>query len=167
MKSNYEHFVLTASCLKADLWSAALRHVQGRPAWIFWAVTHPSAAMPTVPNHIQPRTVLTTGFWSYFCSWATGAWDKTSMWGPNCTLLKTRTCPSPHPVGLGSSSAGPPGLYLHRNPPRCKPLERGWPCRPLRGQPPGHGTGCRHRLHPPNHLPGFKARQVRLGGLGG
>lgn len=107
MKSNYEHFVLTASCLKADLWSAALRHAQGRPALIFRPVAHPNATMPAVPNRIQPTTVPTAGFWSYFCSWATGAWDKISTWGPNCAFLKTRICPSARPAGPGSSSAGP------------------------------------------------------------
>lgn len=107
MKSNYEHFVLTASCLKADIWSAALHHVQGRSALIFWTVTHPDAVMPAVPTHIQLATVPARGFWSYFCSWAMGAWDKISVREPNCMFLKSRTSFLPQPVGPGGSSPGP------------------------------------------------------------
>lgn len=93
MKSNYQHFVLTASCLKADIWSTAPQQVQGRSALIFWAVTHPDATMPAEPNHIQLATVPARDFWSYFCSWARGAWDKTSICGLNCMFLKSKTCP--------------------------------------------------------------------------
>lgn len=55
------------------------------------------------------------------------------------------------------------------DPPSLQPPGAGLVLLPARGQPPCHpvpGGSCRHRLHPPSHLPGFKARQVGLEDLG-
>lgn len=162
MKSNYEHFVLTASCLKADVWSTALHHVRGRSALIFRTVTHPDVMMPAVPNHIQLTTVPTRGFWSSFCSWAVESL-RLNFHLRSKLLLSCM---------LWHQSAAPQDLYkayLYRTAPFCKlrcaqQLEEqgsSWYCKPwlvfchCQGEPSllwagGAGT---------DHLPGFKALQ--------
>lgn len=101
MKSNYEHFVLTASGLKAGIWSTA----QGRPAFIFRTVTHPDAMMPSCvkphPTDHFPNQRLLILFLFL------GARNKISIWGPSCRTSKSTTAPSVLPAWPEGSSLGP------------------------------------------------------------
>lgn len=91
-KSNYEHLVLTASCLKADSRSAALHHVRGRSALILQMGTHPDATVPAVPNNVQLTTVPCRGFCSLFLFLGNGSLGQNFHRGTKLRVSQKQNC---------------------------------------------------------------------------
>lgn len=158
MKSNYEHLVLTASCLKADSRLTALHHVQGRSALILQVVAHPDASCakqhPT--NNCPYQRVLipisVPGQWELGTKFPSE--DQTLCFSKAELLpYRSRQCQAAAVGGLYRLYLHRRFLYLPRNPPL---LQSPWcraalgeglilcprlPSRCCQGQPPVVGAG--------------------------
>lgn len=157
MKSNYECFVLTASCLIISLPSrpgkVCFDFLDSYTAWCHAA----SCAKPRPTNNCPYQRLLIL-----FLFLGNGSWDEISTWGPHVSQRQN----------FSLAAVCRSRQQLSRTFTGCTCTE-GLVLLPMAALTllPGRATGvtgwrCRHRPHWLNHLPGFKAWQVGLEDFG-
>lgn len=127
MKSNYEHFVLTASCLKADLWSAALHHVQGRPALIFRLLHIPTPRCQLCQTASNQQLSLPLAFDPISVPGQQELGTKFPPGDQTAHFWTPEFVPQHGPRGQAAALQDLPRRYLHRPPLAAAPWGRAGP----------------------------------------